>query len=427
MLERDSTEGVSRRPSLRQRAEPPVIATQAEAASMSPEEVQGLVHALQVRQIELERQAEDLARAQQDWERTFDAVPDLIAILDLQHRVVRANRAMAQRLGAEPHACAGLACYHCVHGRDAPPDGCPHALLLADGREHIAEVHEDRLGGDFLVSCTPLTDRRGRLVGSVHVARDITERKRAEEALQRAAEELKRSNQDLEHFAYMASHDLQEPVRVISGMLQLLERRCGPQLDEKAREFIAFAVDGAGRMANMIRDLLAYSRVDRKPKATEPADVDAALAAALADLAATVREAGATITHDPLPRLVADGRQLEQLFQNLLGNAVKFRKAGQPCAIHVGAERREKGWTIFVRDNGIGIAPEQHVRIFEIFQRLYSQEKYSGTGIGLAICKRIVERHGGRIWVESQPNEGATFCFTVPENAAAGGNPRECP
>jgi light-regulated signal transduction histidine kinase (bacteriophytochrome) len=292
-------------------------------------------------------------------------------------------------------------------------------MLLADGQEHIAEVHEERLGGDFLVSCTPLKDRRGKLTGSVHVARDITQRKRAEEALQLAAEELKRSNEDLEHFAYMASHDLQEPVRVISGMLQVLQRRYGPQLDEKARELIDFAVDGAGRMGNMIRDLLAYSRLDRKPKATEPADLDGALAAALANLAATTAEAGAVITRDPLPGLVADGRQLEQLFQNLLGNAVKFRKPDQPCRIHVGAERRAEGWAVFVRDNGIGIAPEQHGRIFEIFQRLHGQGKYSGTGIGLAICKRIVERHGGRIWVESRPDEGATFCFTIPDAPAA--------
>ncbi len=371
-----------------------------------------------------QRLAEDeLARAHQDWERTFDALPDLIAILDLQHRIVRANRAMAQRLGGEPTAYLGSACYHCVHDLDAPPDGCPHALLLTDGQEHIAEVHEERLGGDFLVSCTPLKDRRGRLIGSVHVARDITERKRAEAALQRAAEELKRSNQDLEHFAYMASHDLQEPVRVISGMMQLLQRRYGPQLDEKARELIAYAVDGAGRMGNMIRDLLAYSRVDRKPKATEPADLDGALAAALATLAPSTAEAGAAITRDPLPRLVVDCGQLEQLFQNLLGNAVKFRKADQPCLIHVGAERRAEGWTVFVRDNGIGIAPEQQGRIFEIFQRLHGQGKYSGTGIGLAICKRIVERQGGRIWVESRPDEGATFCFTIPE--ATGAKPRE--
>ena len=369
------------------------------------------------------RYDDELARVQQDWERTFDAVPDLIAILDLQHRVVRANRAMAERLGAASQACAGLACYDCIHGRSAPLEDCPHALLLADGHEHTAEVHEERLGGDFLVSCTPLRDRHGRLVGSVHVARDITERKRAEAALQRAAEELKRSNQDLEHFAYMASHDLQEPIRVISGMLQLLQRHCGPQLDEKARELIAYAVDGAGRMGNMIRDLLAYSRVDRKPKATEPADVEGALAVALADLAAIIAEAGATITQDRLPAVIADSSQLAQLFQNLLGNALKFRRAGEPCRIHVGAERRQEGWAIFVRDNGIGIAPECQDRIFEIFQRLHGQGKYSGTGIGLAVCKRIVERQGGRIWVESRPNEGAAFFFTLPECAVEGDRP----
>ncbi len=243
-------------------------------------------------------------------------------------------------------------------------------------------------------------------------------RRRAEESLEHATEELKRSNQDLQQFAYVAGHDLQEPLRAVSGFLKLLEKKYGPQLDAEARKFIGFAVGGAARMSEMIRDLLAYSRVDRKGKEPKPVDTEKCLAAALANLDAGIRESDARVTHDRLPTLTVDGVQLTQLFQNLIGNAIKFRKPQQPCLIHVGAEQDERQWVLSVRDNGIGIAPDQHGRVFEIFQRLHSHGKYPGTGIGLAICKRIVERHGGRIWVESQAGQGATFRLALPRNEA---------
>jgi PAS domain S-box-containing protein len=235
----------------------------------------------------------------------------------------------------------------------------------------------------------------------------------ADEDLRRMAEDLKRSNQDLEQFAYVASHDLQEPLRMVTGFMSLLRTRYQGQLDTQAEEYIGFAADGATRMQGLIDDLLAYSRVESRGRAALATPVQASLDRALANLRGAIAEAGATITHDELPTLAADGAQLAQLFQNLIGNALKFR-ADRPVAIHVGAARKEGNWVFSVRDNGIGIDPQFADRIFMIFQRLHTKEKYPGTGIGLAICKKIVERHGGRIWVESKPGEGSTFCFTLP-------------
>ncbi|MBZ5497408.1 MAG: hypothetical protein LAP85_13485 [Acidobacteriia bacterium] len=249
---------------------------------------------------------------------------------------------------------------------------------------------------------------------TIRAIREQEELPQANEQLAAIKEELQRSNKDLGQFVYAASHDLQEPLRNISGFLDLLLERFGAQLDGKAREYIGYAVDSANRMSDLINDLLAYSRVDRRRREFGPTDASGPLSAALANLRTSIREAGATITHDSLPTVSGDETQLTQLFQNLIGNAIKFRKANQPCEIHVGAERRRGRWVISVRDNGIGIAPDQHERVFQIFRRLHPRGEYPGTGIGLAICKRIVERHGGRIWVESQPGVGSTFHFTLP-------------
>jgi PAS domain S-box-containing protein len=241
---------------------------------------------------------------------------------------------------------------------------------------------------------------------------DITDRKRAEEALQRTADQLARSNQELEQFAYVASHDLQEPLRVVNGYVQLIERKYKNQLDAEADEFFHYIVDGAARMQQLITDLLNYSRLGTRGKPFSATSVQTVLDRALANLKTVVEESGATVTHDSLPTIQGDESQLVQLFQNLIGNGIKFRSE-RPPQIHISARRSDHHWEFAVRDNGIGIEPQYWEQIFVIFQRLHTRQKYPGTGIGLAICKRIVERHGGRIWLDSHPGQGTTFHFIL--------------
>ncbi|HXJ61763.1 MAG TPA: ATP-binding protein [Verrucomicrobiae bacterium] len=237
-----------------------------------------------------------------------------------------------------------------------------------------------------------------------------------EELEQRVVErtlELKRSNEDLEQFAYVASHDLQEPLRMINNYLQLLQQRYQQQLDAPGREFVGFALDGAKRMQQLIQDLLTYSRVGTHGKEMVTTSCAEALEHALANLRMAITEAQAEITHESLPALRGDPIQLTQLFQNLVGNAIKFRGSGPP-RVQIGAQRKGADWEFHVADTGIGIAQQDFERIFVVFQHLHSSEKYPGTGIGLAVCKKIVERHGGRIWVESKLGKGTTFRFTLP-------------
>jgi light-regulated signal transduction histidine kinase (bacteriophytochrome) len=292
--------------------------------------------------------------------------------------------------------------------------------MLAGQRTPFLEEKIVRLDGvtvDVEVWGAPVTDQGERAVQVL--LRDITERKRAEAALQQTAEDLKRSNRDLEQFAYVASHDLQEPLRAVGGYVKLLQLRFAAQLDGKAQHYIDGAFEGATRMERLIADLLAFSRVGTRGGAFVPTELDAVLNHALHNLQAGIESAQATITRDPLPTLSVDATQITRLWQNLIGNALKFHDE-QPPKIHIGARREEGRWVFSVRDNGIGIEPQYYEKIFLIFQRLHTRKDYSGTGIGLAICKKIVERHGGTIWVESQPGQGSTFYFSIPEAASGG-------
>jgi light-regulated signal transduction histidine kinase (bacteriophytochrome) len=267
-----------------------------------------------------------------------------------------------------------------------------------------------QLGGSF--------DRMAEKLKSTLVSRDdlvkeVKERKRAEVQLKTTLNDLERSNKELEQFAYVASHDLQEPLRMVASYTQLLERRYKEKLDGDARDFINFAVAGANRMQMLITDLLSFSRVGTRGKPMELTDSHIALGQARINLNAAIEETQAVVTNDDLPEVMADESQLVQLFQNLVGNAIKFHNPGESPRVHISATRKNEDWVFSVRDNGIGIDPKYFERLFVIFQRLHSRDEYPGTGIGLAVCKKIVERHGGKIWIESQAGQGSTFCFTL--------------
>jgi len=327
--------------------------------------------------------------------------------------------------------CCAALCGHPAH------DGC---RLVA---RSIQESADPRTGlvkpyGIQACACHPLMVA-GRLLGTLsfgtRTRKDFTEedlsfmkavadlaaaaieRKRAQAALQLTAEEVKRSNRDLEQFAYIASHDLQEPLRAVGGYVKLLQRRFPQNMDAKALEYINGAAEGADRMERLISDLLAFSRVGTRGGAFSPADLDAILNEALHNLQTSIHSTQAKVTRDALPALAVDATQVMQVFQNLIGNAIKFRSE-RPPEIHVGAQKQPGRWVFSVRDNGIGIEPQYFERIFQIFQRLHTRKHYPGTGIGLAICKKMVERHDGAIWVESEPGQGSTFFFSLPDTSA---------
>jgi PAS domain S-box-containing protein len=268
----------------------------------------------------------------------------------------------------------------------------------------------------FLSRAVPIRDPEGKVLRWFGTNTDITERMQSEEHLVKIVGELKRSNDELQQFAYVASHDLQEPLRMVASYTQLLAQRYKGRLDSDADEFIAYAVDGANRMQGLIQDLLAYSRAGTNGKALREISSEKALKGALTNLQVTIKESGAVVTHDLLPSITTDETQLARVFQNLVGNAIKYRSAEVP-RVHVTATKNGgKEWIFSVRDNGLGIDPQYFERIFIIFQRLHGRKDFKGTGIGLAICKKIVERVGGRIWVESQAEKGSTFYFALPES-----------
>ena len=255
---------------------------------------------------------------------------------------------------------------------------------------------------------------QGSSVSGVAFILDITERKKVEQKLKATLEDLQRSNTELEEFAYVASHDLQEPLRMVASFTQLLQKRYQDKLDDEANEFITFAVDGATRMQSLINDLLTYSRVGIKGASFSPTDMNVILEDVLTNIQQTTLEADAKITTDPLPVIIADKSQMAQILQNLISNAIKFRGKSS-INIHVSGENQPDEWIFSVKDNGIGIDPKYFERIFIIFQRLHKRDEYEGTGIGLAVSKKIIQRHRGKIWVESELGKGSTFYFSIPK------------
>ena len=270
----------------------------------------------------------------------------------------------------------------------------------------------------FLTRAVPLHGDTGEILRWFGTSTDIEHRKQSEEELRRAMDELMRSNRELEQFAYVASHDLQEPLRMVTSYVQMLSRRYRGRLDSRADAYIRYASEGTLRMQQLINDLLSFSRIGRSATFLT-VDMNAAFAANLTSLADSIEKAGGEVTSDVLPMVTGDPDQLELLLRNLIENGLKYRMADRAPRIHVAAHRRDGEWEFSVRDNGIGIEPHYFGKIFLIFQRLHPREEYSGTGIGLATAKKIIERHHGRIWVESHPGEGSTFYFTLPASDSA--------
>ncbi|NQT84825.1 PAS domain S-box protein, partial [bacterium] len=362
----------------------------------------------------------------------MDNVPDSIYFKDAVSRFTRINRAQADRFGlSDPSEAVGKTDFNFFTEEHARPAFEDEQEIMKSGRPLVAKEERETWpdGRVTWVSTTkiPLGDEKGKIIGTFGVSRDVTDRRKAEEELKRTAEELARSNAELEQFAYVASHDLQEPLRMVTSYTQLLAKRYKGKLDRDAEDFISFAVDGAARMQVLINDLLEYSRVGNRAKPFKEADCEAVFDRALANLQVAIEKSGAVVTHDPLPPVMGEELRLTQLLQNLIGNAIKFR-GEEPPRVHVSARQKGNQWEFLVQDNGIGIEADHTRRIFGVFSRLHTREEYPGTGIGLAICKRIVERHGGQICVESKRGEGSTFHFTIPiqeKQSHESSNPRQ--
>ncbi|NKB17902.1 MAG: PAS domain S-box protein [Pseudanabaena sp. CRU_2_10] len=337
-----------------------------------------------------------------------------ISRLDRQGRYINVNKAYAQMAGYQSSEMIGKDWKPTVYPEDLDKMLVAYQQMLAEGKVEVEARGVRKDGSIFYKQLVMISayDEQKQFTGHHCFMKDISDRKQAEEEIRKQSQELIRSNADLEQFAYVASHDLQEPLRMVTSYLQLLERRYKDKLDANANEFIAYAVDGASRMQTLINDLLTFSRLGTRSQPFGIVNTSAILSNVLANLKIAIGESGAIVTYDPLPNLIGDASQLSQLFQNLIGNAIKFRGEVLP-QIHIGVESNNGSWLFSVRDNGIGIDPQYRDRIFLIFQRLHNRTKYSGTGIGLAICKKIVERHGGHLWVEPSPIQGSTFYFTI--------------
>ncbi|MGO8796534.1 MAG: sensor histidine kinase [Candidatus Sulfotelmatobacter sp.] len=358
----------------------------------------------------------------------IESTPDCIAAVDPQLRWIAFNASYGRQFqaayGNTPkagrfiHECFGEHSDECVK-----LSALWHRTLAGETFTVTGEVNNSsQVQRTYETRYFPIRDRHGNPMAACQIARDISERKHFEDVLLRQSEELKRSNAELEQFAYVASHDLQEPLRMVASYMQLFAERYQGQLDAKADKYIGYAVDGARRMQALINDLLSLSRINSRGAKFTAADCEEVMGRVLHDLHASIRSSNALVECKGLPSVMADEQQLAQLFQNLVGNALKFRGAETPH-IRLTATQEHGFWLFSVQDNGIGIAPEHADKIFILFQRLHSRHQYDGTGIGLAICKKIVERHGGRIWVESEPGRGSTFKFTLPVVQPVAKNP----
>jgi PAS domain S-box-containing protein len=365
---------------------------------------------------EQKRASEALRRASAYNRSLLEASLDPLVTIAPDGKITDVNRATEQVTGRTRQELVGTDFSDYFTDPQKARAGYQQAFREGWVQDHELEVRRrDGHVTSVVYNASVYRDETDRTIGVFAAARDITERKQAEEALKEYSAELARSNADLQQFAYVASHDLQEPLRMVASYTQLLAKRYRGKLDSDADDFIGYAVDGARRMQSLINNLLSYSRVGTRGKAFAATDCEGVLQEVLTNLQQSILDTSATVTHEHLPTVQGDAPQLVQVFQNLIGNALKFHGTELP-RVHISAEDQDGDWRFTVRDNGIGIDPQYADRIFVIFQRLHTLAEYPGAGMGLAIAKKIVERHGGRIWVESEPGKGSTFYFTVQKN-----------
>ncbi|MEB2360635.1 MAG: PAS domain S-box protein [Bryobacteraceae bacterium] len=362
---------------------------------------------------ERKRAEEALREAKDVLQAVVEISPLAKIVFDLEGRVALWNPAAERLFGWS--AAEALGSFNPILPEDHTAGESALELAETPGPPSGHETRRRRKDGsiiDVALWAAPLRDHSGARRGALAIFADITERRRLEDSIRERTSELMRSNEDLQQFAFIISHDLQEPLRIVSSYAQLVAKRYPDALGEEGHEFLRHITEGVSRMRQLIQDLLAYSRASQGGGLQmEETDVEGVVAWALMNLQVSIQESGANVTYEKLPTVYGDRAQLAQLFQNLIGNAIKYRSSAPP-RIHIQAESRKGEWMFSVQDNGIGIAPEYRERVFGIFKRLHGRE-YPGTGIGLAICKRIVERHGGRIWVESEDGAGSKFYFTI--------------
>jgi PAS domain S-box-containing protein len=373
-----------------------------------------------IKDITERRRAEGLLKASESFlDSVIENLPNMLFVKDAESlRFIKINKAGEELLGYSKEELIGKNDYDFFPKKQADFFTARDRMVLESrkGEDIPEELVNTKFKGVRILETKkiPIYDEKGKPKYILGISNDITDRKKTETELKMKSEELVRSNAELEQFAYVASHDLQEPLRMVTSYVQLLEKRYKDKLDQDANEFIAFAVDGSNRMRTLIQSLLEYSRVNRI-KPFEKINVNELLEIVQHDLRDTILSNNATVYIDKLPEIIGDHTLIGQLFQNLISNAIKF-KGEKPPQIKISCEERENDYLFSVKDNGIGIDKEYSNKIFVIFQRLHTKDKYPGTGIGLAICKKIVERHGGEIWVESLPGEGSTFFFTIRKN-----------
>ncbi len=354
------------------------------------------------------------------YRRLHETMRDAFVQQDMSGRIVDFNRAYQEMIGHEDESLSGMmeADLTPSKWRTMEADIIKEQVVRL-GRSQVYEKEYVRAEGSvFPVELRTflITDDAHLPIGMWSIVRDITQRKQTELEREKAIIALENSNEDLKQFAYVASHDLQEPLRMVSSYTQLLAERYNDQLDDKAHKFIHYAVDGAARMQILIRDLLAFSRVETHAHEFKTVDAHSALGVAIVNLKTMIDESGALVTSGDLPQVLADETQMTQIFQNLINNGIKFQKKNRTPQIHIGADRQNGNWRFSVQDNGIGIEPKYKDKVFLVFQRLHTRDEYPGTGIGLALCKRIIDRHGGQIWFESSPEQGTIFYFTIPDH-----------